>query len=86
MLQREEIRNKPSRPLRRWVHKAEVSMIDELFVRLEALSKEGASIVVKLDGERWNNSPALPFTVLILGGVYAQTNPLKEIPTIYQKR
>lgn len=43
-------------------------MIDELFIRLEEISKEGASVVVKIDGERWGTSSPLPYTVLILGG------------------
>jgi hypothetical protein len=40
----------------------------ELFFELEKISKEGASVIVKIDGERWNASPAHPYTVMIFGG------------------
>lgn len=51
--------------------------MNELFSRLEAISKEGASVIVKIDGERWNISPSLPFTVVIFGGCLAQKLPFR---------
>ena len=42
--------------------------LETLFCELDKISKEGSSVVVKLDGERWGNLPSLPITVLIFGG------------------
>ncbi|QBH95502.1 hypothetical protein EKN56_03215 [Limnobaculum zhutongyuii] len=42
--------------------------MNELFSKLEAISKDGASVIVKIDGERWSDEPSRPFTVLIFGG------------------
>lgn len=42
--------------------------MNKLFSELQAISKEGSSVVVKIDGERWSNIPPSPFTVLIFGG------------------
>jgi hypothetical protein len=40
----------------------------ELFFELEKISKEGASVIVKIYGDLWNVSPAQPYTVMIFGG------------------
>lgn len=51
--------------------------MNELFSKLEAISKDGASVIVKIDGERWSDEPSLPFTVLIFGGPLSNETSFK---------
>ncbi|WP_236432865.1 hypothetical protein, partial [Pseudomonas syringae] len=39
--------------------------------------KNGISVVIKFDGERWTTSPTKPFTVLIFGGFLTGDNSIK---------